>query len=326
MRFFRMDEQAAHFDWNRAGPPRPKNGARSVTLLDETLRDGIQNASVVDPSIECKIEFLHAAHALGVEVVNAGYPASSRRSSEHARAICREIAGGRLRIRPAAAARTLISDIEPILEIRERTGVELEAYVFIGSSPIRQLAEAWDIESLTAMSTLAIDFAVKRGLSVCFVTEDTTRSRPETLWTLWQNAIDHGATRLCLADTVGHATPDGARSLVGFTRSMLASAGVNHVALDWHGHNDRGFALHNAIAALEAGVDRLHATALGIGERTGNVPMELLLRNLVLLGEMVSVESAALERYSSLAGGFLRSSPASGRAGLARPPGRSGLA
>src|SRR5262249_58070287 len=88
---------------------------------------------------------------------------------------------------------------------------------------------------------------------------------------------------LCLSDTVGHATPDGVRNLIGFTKNVIAGTGVQ-VGIDWHGHNDRGLALENALWALEFGADRVHATALGIGERVGNAQMELVLLNLRLLG------------------------------------------
>jgi 2-isopropylmalate synthase len=115
------------------------------------------------------------------------------------------------------------------------------------------------------------------------VSEDATRARPDTLRELFRVALDAGATRLCLCDTVGHATPDGVRRLVGFTRAFLAERGAK-VALDWHGHADRGLALANALAALDAGVDRAHGTALGLGERTGNTPLELLVLNLSLAG------------------------------------------
>jgi 2-isopropylmalate synthase len=156
---------------------------------------------------------------------------------------------------------------------------------FLGSSPIRQYAENWDVDRMVKMTVEAIDFCRQEGLPATFVTEDTIRSRPETLDRLFRTAIDHGATRLTLCDTVGHATPDGVRAIVKFAQSVIAAMGVRKtVLLDWHGHNDRGLALVNAIVALEAGVERLHGTALGIGERVGNTSMDQLLMNLRLLG------------------------------------------
>jgi 2-isopropylmalate synthase len=199
--------------------------------------------------------------------------------------MCKEVVDCKMKIKIAAAGRTVVSDITPMIEISQRAGLPIEVYAFIGSSPIRQYVEEWDVSLIAKRSADAIDVAVKAGLPVAYVTEDTTRSRPEVLTTLFRAAIDHGATRLCLSDTVGHATPDGVRNLVQFTRGVIAGTGAA-VGIDWHGHNDRGFALENAIWALEFGADRVHATALGIGERVGNAAMELLLMNLRLLGQL----------------------------------------
>jgi 2-isopropylmalate synthase len=272
------------FDWNelnRKGRLVPQ----SFTLFDETLRDGLQNPSVEDPGIEDKLRILHLMEDLGIDQADIGLPGSSKRAFEDVLRMCREVVDCRMKIRIAAAGRTVVGDITPMIEVSQRAGLPIEVYAFIGSSPIRQYVEQWDVSLIAKRSAEAIDVAVKAGLPVCFVTEDTTRSRPEVLSTLFRAAIEHGATRLCLSDTVGHATPDGVRNLVQFTRSVIAGTGAA-VGVDWHGHNDRGFALENAIWALEFGADRVHATALGIGERVGNTAMELLLMNLRLLGQL----------------------------------------
>jgi 2-isopropylmalate synthase len=270
------------YDWNRAAPP-PFSPPRPPAVFDETLRDGLQSPSAKDPDVGAKIELVQCMDALGIEGVNLGFLASSKRAYDDAVLVCRAIAEGHSQIRPACAARTLASDVEPILRLREATGVAVEAHLFIGSSPIRQLAEDWDIDVLVERSESAIGFAVERGLTVTYVTEDTTRSRPDTLSKLFEVAVRSGATRFCLADTVGHATPDGVALLVGFTRAQLERLGGG-VTIDWHGHDDTGRALENALSALLHGADRAHATALGIGERVGNTPMELLLYNMKRLG------------------------------------------
>lgn len=273
------------YDWNEIGR-KGRLVPQSFTLFDETLRDGLQNPSVEDPSIDDKLRILHLMEDLGIEVADIGLPGSSQRAFDDVLTMCREVVGCKMKIRIAAAGRTVVGDITPMVEISQRAGIPVEIYAFIGSSPIRQYVEQWDVALIAKRSAEAIDVGVKAGLPVAFVTEDTTRSRPEVLSTLFRAAIDHGATRLCLSDTVGHATPDGVRNLVQFTRSVVAGAGATDVGIDWHGHNDRGFALENAIWALEFGADRVHATALGIGERVGNAAMELLLMNLRLLGQL----------------------------------------
>jgi len=283
------------FDWNRAGPTvsllRP-----GVTLLDETLRDGLQNPSVNDPPLSEKIALVRRMDALGIHAVNLGLPASSARNRADVVALAKEVGRHGLRIQACAAGRTVVGDLAPIADVSQEAGIAIEAYAFIGSSAIRSYVEAWDLTSILRRSAEAIEFAVRHGLSVCYVTEDTTRTHPDTLRVLLTSAIDHGATALCLADTVGHATPDGVRALVRFAREVIRETGVRPVRLEWHGHNDRGLALQNAFWALQAGVDRVHGTALGIGERVGNVPMELVLLNLAIRGEM-AVETDAIAAY-----------------------------
>ena len=269
-------------DWNLeegAGgvPPR-------VMLDDETLRDGLQSPSVTDPPIEAKKRILRLMDALGIDTANVGLPGAGPRAVADVEALCREIADGRLAIRPNCAARTMERDIEPIARISQATGVPIEASLFIGSSPIRQYVEGWDEDFLLERTREGIGYARAQGLDVMFVTEDTTRARPETIRHLYGEAVRLGAKRVCIADTVGHATPRGAFRLVKFLRGVLDGCGGEEVGIDWHGHRDRGMGLANCIAAIRAGATRVHGCALGIGERCGNAEMDLLLVNLKLLG------------------------------------------
>ena len=233
---------------------------------------------------------------LGIHVADVGLPGSSKRAFEDVLRLCKEVVDCKMKIRIACAGRTVVGDITPMIEVSQRAGIPVEVYAFIGSSPIRQYVEDWDLEMIAKRSAEAIDVAVKAGLPVAYVTEDTTRSRPEMLTTLFRVAIDHGASRLCLSDTVGHATPDGVRNLIQFTKNVVAGTGAD-VGIDWHGHNDRGLALENAIWAFEYGADRVHATGLGIGERVGNAQMELLLLNLKLLGQLEGQDLTKLLEY-----------------------------
>jgi len=254
-------------------------------LNDETLRDGLQSPSVLDPPIEEKIKILHFMDKMGIVTANVGLPGSGPRQRESAKLLCQEISDSRLNIKANCAARTLEADIAPIAEVVQETGVPIEACVFIGSSPIRQFAEEWDISHVLRLSEDAVRFAVGEGLEVMYVTEDTVRAQPEHLRQLFQVAVDAGARRLCLCDTCGSATPACTRNLVSWVGEQLEEMGVaDQVGIDWHGHRDRGLDMANSLAAFEAGVTRVHATALGIGERVGNTPMEQLLVNLNLLG------------------------------------------
>jgi 2-isopropylmalate synthase len=236
-------------------------------------------------------------NSLGIHVADIGLPGSSKRAFDDVLRMCREVVDQKLNIRIACAGRTVPSDITPMVEISQRAGIPIEIYTFIGSSPIRVLAEDWDLQSMLKKSADAIDVGVKAGLPVCYVTEDTIRSKPDVLAAMFKNAIDHGATRLCLCDTVGHATPDGVRNLINFARNIVASMGVTNVKIDWHGHNDRGLGLVNALFAIEHGADRVHGTGLGIGERVGNTPMELMLLNLKLSGALPDQDLSNLLKY-----------------------------
>jgi len=270
------------YDWNHdavaAGPSRP------VAMLDdETLRDGLQSPSVRNPTIDEKIDILHHMDALGIDTADIGLPGAGPRVARDVERLARAIADGRLKIRANCAARTMVADIAPIAEIQQRTGIPIEVGAFIGSSPIRQYAEGWTLDFLQKTTEDALGFAAKEGLTVMYVTEDTTRADPGSLRRLFTTAIRAGATRLCVADTVGHATPNGAKAVVGFVKALVDELRVD-VGIDWHGHRDRGFGVASSIAALEAGATRLHGAALGIGERCGNTSIDLLMVNLVMMG------------------------------------------
>jgi 2-isopropylmalate synthase len=268
------------YDWNKIGAPaRPPR----VMLDDETLRDGLQSPSVHTPSIGQKIEILHLIDRLGIDTADIGLPGAGPHVVKDVERLAREIADAKLTVRANCAARTTLNDITPIVEISQRTGVPIEVGTFIGSSPIRQYTEGWTVDFLLKNTEDAIRFAAKEGLEVMYVTEDTTRADPATLRRLYECAINAGAKRICLADTVGHATPWGAAAVVRFAAQVIKDSGAN-VEIDWHGHKDRDLAIINSIAALEAGATRIHAAALGIGERVGNTPMDLLMVNLVVMG------------------------------------------
>ena len=271
-------------DWNVADPAPGADRPTRVMLDDETLRDGLQSPSVIDPPIEAKKRILHLMDALGIDTADVGLPGAGPRAEADVEALCREIVSADLAIRPNCAARTVIRDIEPIVRIAEKTGIAIEACVFIGSSPIRQYAEGWDETFLLRQSAEAITYAVAAGLPVMYVTEDTSRARPETVRALYGEAVRLGAARVCVTDTVGHATPEGAARLIRFVREVVQDAGGADVGVDWHGHRDRGMGLANSLAAFRAGATRVHGCALGIGERCGNAEMDLLLVNLKLLG------------------------------------------
>lgn len=269
------------YDWNTVAgyEPLPKG----VEFDDETLRDGLQCPSVTDPSIEEKIEILHLMEEIGIHTFDAGLPGAGPRAVADVTALVEEVGRNDLKITANCAARTHVNDITPVAEIVQQTGVPIEVCAFIGSSPIRRFAEDWTVEQMVQHTITACDLCVKENLELTYVTEDTTRADPETLKTLYGTAIEHGARRVVVCDTVGHVTPLGVKNLIRYIKKIVADSG-EAVKIDWHGHRDRDLDVMNSIAAIEAGADRVHGTALGIGERCGNTSLDLLLVNLKLMG------------------------------------------
>jgi len=294
-----MEREDLVYDWN-AREAAFDYARRPVVLNDETLRDGLQSPSVVDPPMDVKIRLLHLMADLGVRSADIGLPGAGPRAVAQVRALAKEIVGQRLPIAMNCAARTVIADVEPIVRVSEEVGVPIEAATFIGSSSIRQYTEDWTLDKMVRVSEEAVTYAVAHGLPVMYVTEDTTRARPETLKALYGAAIRCGARRICLADTVGFATPAGVRALIRFVQDEIVAPSGEEVLVDWHGHRDRGLGIANCLAAIEAGVDRVHGTALGIGERVGNAEMDLLIVNLYLLG-LHTGDLSKLSEYCQLA-------------------------
>ena len=278
-----MKDDELIYDWNLVGGVELPPG-RKYMLDDETLRDGLQSPSVKDPSIEDKIEILHLMDELGIDSVNLGLPGAGPRARADIERLARESVSAKLKIRPNCACRTHEDDIRPLAEIVQKVGLAIEAATFLGSSPIRRYAEDWTPDFLLRTTEKAVSYARRLGLPVMYVTEDTVRCDPDTVKKLYSTAIGCGAEAVVLCDTVGHATPRGARQLVKFVIEEVVKPSGKKIRVDWHGHRDRDLAVANSLAAYEAGADQVHGCALALGERVGNTPMDLLLVNLKLAG------------------------------------------
>jgi len=282
------------FDWNKLGDGG-KITKRKIMLDDETLRDGLQSPSVKNPTIAEKIKILHLMEELGIDNVDIGLPGAGEWAVLDSLALAKEIVDNKMKIKANCAARTVIVDINPIIEISQKVGMPIEASLFIGSSPIRQYAEDWTLDMMLRNTEEAVSYAVKHGLPVMYVTEDTTRAHPDVIKKLYTTAIECGARAICVCDTVGHATPEGVKNLINYIKEIVAETGEN-IRIDWHGHRDRGLDVINSLTAVFAGADEVHGTALGIGERVGNAAMDLILVNLRLLG-IISRDLTKLKEY-----------------------------
>jgi len=291
-----VDRDQLIYDWNVEGtfPPEP---TQRIQLNDETLRDGLQSPSALKPTLDEMVVHLHNCAAVGIDALNIGLPGAGPHVVEQTEVLAREIVNAKLPLFPNCAARTVVADIKPIAEISQKFGLPIEAATFIGSSAIRMEVENWDLDFVVKCVTDAITFVKGEGLPSMFVTEDTVRAHPDVVRTLYGTAIDLGADRLVVCDTTGHITPWGVKNLLGCIFDLIDEKGVRgQVEVDWHGHMDRGLGVINNIAAIEAGADRLHGTALGIGERAGNAPLDITMVNLKLMG-WIDQDLTKLGRY-----------------------------
>ena len=282
------------YDWNRDGRAA-RMDHRAVELDDETLRDGLQGPSVRNPPLAVKKRLLHLMDQLGIDSADIGLPGASERARQEIVELARETTK-LAKLKPNCAVRTHPADVQGALRAAVESGVAIETCAFIGSSPIRRFAEDWSLDTMLGNVETSVATLVRAQLPVMFVTEDTTRADPETLVRLYDAAICAGARRICVSDTVGHATPEGVRNLLTFVRSDVIRG--RDVKLDYHGHNDRGLGTVNALAAT-ALADRVHGCALGIGERVGNSSMDQILINLLLDG-VIDRDLSPLVEYVSL--------------------------
>ena len=272
------DDQEILYDWNQVDAPDFPH----VQVDDETLRDGLQSPSIREPSLDQKIEILELMVKMGIRRGDIGLPMSAQ--LEDIRGLIRHIIEAKLPFEPGLAVRTVESDLRHIADLQQEFGIPIKAEAFLGCSRVRQMVEGWDLTFLLDATTSAVRFAKDHEMPIMFVTEDTTRAHPSDLAAVYGAAIDAGADELCIADTVGHSTPYGAAAVVRAVKQIILDHGRPEVLLNWHGHSDRGLAVINSLAAADAGVDVIHASGLGIGERSGNTPMDQLLVNLKLLG------------------------------------------
>ncbi len=296
------DRRELIYPWNEHAGQRSA-GLADVELVDETLRDGLQSPSVAGPDIEDRIALVRLMAKLGIDRVSIGLPGAGEMHFQTSLALAQGITTENLPIHMTAAARTVVQDIAPIVEIAQKIGRQISAYTFIGTSPIRRLVEDWSLEKIVERIVEAVGFAAREGLDAVLVLEDTTRTAPDTLERVFTAGIEAGARTLCLCDTVGYSNPDGVRELLRFTRELIAATG-EPVKIDFHGHNDRGLATINALEAARHGAHRIHGTANGVGERVGNCAMEQLLVNLELDG-YGKRDLSALNDYSQLASQML---------------------
>ena len=305
-----MDTGKLIYDWNVIDYEinrNPANHPHDLWFDDETLRDGLQSPSARNPTIEEKKELLTYMEKLGIQKVDLGLPGAGPFHREHINAMLSHIIENDFEIRPGAAVRTLMQDIEPLVEMQENHGISIQASAFLGTSPIRQYTEGWTMDKLISTMEKAVSYAVENEVPVMFVTEDTTRSNPDDVKAIYHRAMELGVRRLCVCDTCGHVTPNGVKKLLNFIDEEVIKDGGykrHEIEVNWHGHQDRGLGVANNIAAVEAGADVIHGTALGVGERAGNAPLDQTLVNLKLMG-VIDNDLTLLDEYTRTANKYI---------------------
>lgn len=297
-----MDEQGLIYDWNEVDyeiERNSRNHPHELWFDDETLRDGLQSPSARNPEIEQKLELIDYMEALGIQKADLGLPGAGPFHVGHIDAMLSHMGERGYQLRPGCAVRTVVSDIEPLVDLQAKHERQIQASAFLGTSPIRQFAEGWTMEKILSTAEKAVTFAVDNDIPVMFVTEDTTRSKPDDIKAVYTRALELGADRICVCDTCGHVTPNGVRKLLSFIQDeVIVDSGFKRrdIEVNWHGHQDRGLGVANNLAAYEAGADVIHGTALGVGERAGNAPLDQTLVNLSLMG-VISNDLTMLNQY-----------------------------
>ena len=227
-----------------------------VHFYDTTLRDGEQTPGVVFLPHE-KLEIARLLDEMGIERIEAGFPRVSADDFD----ACRLISDAGLNAEIWGFSRALPADIEAV--------VELGMPATVIEAPISDAKlQAYGIEKDTIVDRIVstIRFAVAHDVNVAFFGVDSTRANDDFFDRVYTEAVDAGASEVCVVDTIGIASPEAIGALVGRTRDLLGPDVPIHI----HGHNDFGLATAGAIAAIRAGATWVQGTINGMGERSGN--------------------------------------------------------
>jgi len=260
---------------------------RKVLFWDETMRDGEQTPGVTF-SPEEKLKIATVLSEMGVDIMDVGIPVVSR---EEARGV-KLVANAGLDASILAACRAVRKDVEACIECDAD-----EVSIFIACSDLHlKYKLKMTREQVLEAAVRECEYAKAHGVGVTFVTEDTFRADFEYVVKLYNAAIDAGATRVVLSDTIGYTTPTMMQWFIGRVRERFKPA-----QLSVHCHNDFGLAVANTLAALEAGVEVPHTCVNGLGERSGNASFEELVMALeVLYGYETGIEVSRIAEVSRL--------------------------
>ncbi|WP_419954201.1 2-isopropylmalate synthase [Neobacillus niacini] len=238
-----------------------------VNIFDTTLRDGEQSPGVNLNQLE-KLEIARQLEKFGVDIMEAGFPASSQGDFEAVRAIARSIKNSSV----TGLARATKSDIDIAWDAL-KDAAEPRLHVFLATSPIHMKYKLFKTpEEVIQTSVDMVAYAKQRFPHIEWSAEDASRSDLDFLVKIITKVIDAGATVINLPDTVGYATPAEYGYMFRYIRENVPN--IHKASLSCHCHDDLGMAVANTLAAIENGVTQVEGTINGIGERAGNASLE----------------------------------------------------
>lgn len=296
-------KQPLDFNWNcdkhtsslipKISPPEPQvNQLNKVIINDEGLRDGLHGVSDY-PTFPAMMRYVRAVHRMKINLMTVGIYSGDGLISKTTKKLLRGMAKEYPKITPIILSLTTDDSLVWAAECA-KINPKTQVLVFMGSSPSRLMVEGWSKNYVLQKLGWAIKRAVQKyKLFVIGATEHTTQTPPDFLRRIITTQIKAGARILCIADTIGICRPIGVFRIVKFFKKVLRSRGAKNILLDWHGHRDLGYSLANTMAAISAGADRVHLTPLGIGERSGNVPLE----KFVINANRILIEAGYLPRW-----------------------------
>lgn len=280
-------------NFNKLQETRSKHLPKEVFIWDETLRDGEQTPGTT-LLIDEKIEIAKLMDEMGVNVIVVGFPAVAESEREVVRRIAAE---GFSQASLAAPARALRSDID----LSVQAGAE-EVPVFIATSNLHlkyKLKMEW--QEVLDRVTDSVEYAKSHGVKVDFISEDTSRTSVDRTVEVFKTAVEAGADRVIMTDTVGFLRPESMRHLVSQVRDRLWKETKGKTPLGIHCHNDFGLATANTLAAIEEGVTTPHVCVAGFGERAGNAPLEEVVMALEILYNIpTGVETKRIHELAKL--------------------------
>jgi 2-isopropylmalate synthase len=278
--------------------------SRRIDIFDTTLRDGEQSPGIALAPDE-KVEIAGQLERLGVDVIEAGFAASSPGDFEGVRAVARSTT----RATVATLCRTRLEDIDAGAEALAGAR-RSRLHIFLATSPVHMEKKlGLEPPQVVEQAATAVAYARGRADEIEFSCEDATRSDPAFVAEVCRAAIVAGATVINLPDTVGYVLPDEYASFL--TEVRLRCPELNGVVLSAHCHDDLGLAVSNSLAAVQAGVGQVECTVNGIGERAGNASLEEIVMALQVRRDYFGVDTgidtseiAATSRLVELATGY----------------------